>query len=228
MLWIDENDVGRSWMQVWNGKFNCGRCSGIIDSATCPICGYKLDTSEKEFTATNGSIHKIPQIQVAGAITYMTFTYLNLIRREWERPLTEEDRKLNLWANEIPQRLSIVLLFWSLFEHLMDKLISDGLKNIPENISKNLLKRFSSVGSRMGDLYKLTFSSSMKEDLVDLECERIHKHLINLQEKRNKFIHGNPHAIDEQLVSDTMHYLQESQLAWICLYNKNCTKQSKK
>jgi hypothetical protein len=43
---------------------------------------------------------------------------------------------------------------------------------------------------------------------------------VEVQRRRNEFVHGNAEAIDDSLAYVTIEKLQE---AWVALYNKRCT-----
>lgn len=223
-MWLDELKPGDSWMGVWHSKFTCGNCGGIIQDHVCPLCGFE----HKPVIFTNELIKKgfpsVPTITLMGAIAYNTHVILGLMKREWERPLTAGKEVAGYNNQEVPERLIIVLLFWTLFESLMDQLVSKKLESIPPKIAKDLLKRYSTINNRIGDLYKMVFENSFKEDLQEVGFPHLYDHIKNVQEKRNDFIHNNPKAIDEQMINDTVKYLQDVQQAWILIYNKRSTK----
>lgn len=98
------------------------------------------------------------------------------------------------------------------------------MQSLPTSVSEDLLKRYSSVGSRMDRLYKIIFDSTLHKDLATLGFEQLSKHLLEVQKRRNLFIHGEPEAINEELVEDTLNNLHVLQRAWISLYNLRCTK----
>jgi hypothetical protein len=55
------------------------------------------------------------------------------------------------------------------------------------------------------------------------KCGAIYAHLVEVQRRRNEFVHGNAEAIDDSLAYVTIEKLQEVQEAWVALYNKRCT-----
>jgi len=182
----------------------------------CPYCNHE---HKPQLINVNG--HQIPQVTLMGAIPFTTYFLLGLMQREWERPLNESDR-VNVGGTNVPQQLAIVLLFWTLFENLMQVFFDAALKQLPPRVSKDLLNRYSAIGKRLDQLYKICFSVTFKEDLISTGYRHISEHLVLLQKSRNVFIHGNPKAIDEKLINDTVGYLQETQEAWIELFNKRC------
>ncbi len=219
-MWFEKLEEGESWMGIWKGLFTCPHCHALIKEAICPICGNDHRPKNPYFTKVmhRGIEIEVPMTAMAGAIEWTTHLLLEIMKREYERPKSEKDLK-----HQIPQNLVIVILFWSFFESLMDKLFGDALKDYPNNIKNDLLKRYSSVGSRMGQLYKIIFSTTFKEDLYCISKGHIYEHIRRVHERRNEFIHGNPEAIDESLVRETIKYLQETQETWITIYNKRCT-----
>jgi len=44
-----------------------------------------------------------------------------------------------------------------------------------------------------------------------------------VQERRNAFVHGDPEAIDDQLVEATVARLLDIQLGWVAVFNRRCT-----
>lgn len=221
-MWIDELKNGDSWMGIWKAKIHCPNCWAIFDGSICPVCNKELKFEDKIFFDDKDNEHRISPC-FAGAINWSNYVILNLMQQEWERPLLP-DENLKVHNKKISQHLSIVILFWSLFENLTDQLFKDGLKHLPTNILNDLLKRYSSVGSRLDRLYKIAFSTSFKDDLNKVGFGHIYDHLCLVQNKRNSFIHGNPEEIDDRLIMDTITYLQDTQQAWILLYNLRCTK----
>jgi len=219
-MWLDDLGPGESWMGVWKGKFLCFHCGAIIEENPCAVCGY-LHTP---FVIPGLPEKNQPKtLTFKGAIHENTFITLGLLKREWQRPLITESEVTDLLGREIPQRIAFVLLFWTLFESLMDRLFTRKLESIPPKLAKNLLKKNNNISARMGEFYQLVFDASFKDDLMDTGYVHVYDHLRNLQEKRNAFIHDNPTAIDEQLIIDTLTHLQDVQSAWIILYNKRCT-----
>jgi hypothetical protein len=221
-MWLDDLASTDSWMSVWRSRIICGNCEALITTMLCPICGHDHTPGPPKKVVHKGQMIDIPQNAFMGAIEWSTYMSLELMRREWNRPIVEQ--KENTWGYEVPQKMLIVILFWTLFETLMDKFFSSALKNFPTAISEDLLKRYSFIGARIGKLYKTVFSTSLKTDLEELGYGHIFNHISDLQKKRNDFIHGNPNAVDQNTIDNTIKYLQETQLAWIELYNKRCTK----
>jgi hypothetical protein len=149
------------------------------------------------------------------------------MQREWERPLLEKDWFASRPAEKCPsQRLALVILFWTLFEGLMDRFMDAGLADLPEGVRKDLLGRYGTIGSRLDRLYRVTWSTTFWDDLRALGFGSEADHLMNVQDRRNDFVHGNLEAIDDALVFATVEHLQTVQLGWIAVYNLRCTRKT--
>ncbi|WP_170303486.1 hypothetical protein [Reyranella soli] len=170
----------------------------------------------------NGEERRYPRIVLPGALSWTTHSLLALMKREWDRPVLELDQ--GLAAGTRPsQRMLIVILFWTLFEHHMDRFFDAALGALPPLIRADLLRRYATIGSRMDRLYKLTFDTTLEKDLADLGHGLVYGHLLKVQAKRNEFVHGNSEAIDDALVCETVERLPEVQAAWVALFNLRCT-----
>jgi len=110
------------------------------------------------------------------------------MKREWEWPLLEMDRGLAA-GRQPSQRMLIVVLFWTLFEHHMDRFYDAALAGLPASIRADLLRRYATIGSRMDRLYSLVFDSTFKEDLAGLGHMNVYDHLVKVQKRRNEFTH---------------------------------------
>ena len=94
------------------------------------------------------------------------------------------------------------------------------MKALPESVMEDLLRRYSSVGSRLDRLYKIVFSSTYWADLKDLGYSNVANLLERVQQRRNEFAHGHPEAIDDSLVKDLVAGLKEEHQSWIAVFNK--------
>jgi hypothetical protein len=136
--------------------------------------------------------------------------------------LQEESSSAPL-AKQCSQRVLVVILFWTLFEHLMDQFFQTALNRVPRGISVDLLRRHQSIGSRMDRLYTMLFDARINTDLDALGYGTVYVHLQKVQARRNDFIHGNAEAIDDDLVRETVERLHDVQAAWVSLYNLRAT-----
>lgn len=202
---------------------HCGECRAIIDlSAPCPVCGKDYSVPEPETLKYFEEHQEWPPNHraFAGADDWTSYVLLNLMQREWERPLFPEDFFVAEEPNkQLSQRLVIVILFWSLFENLIDRLLTDGMFGLPKPVQVYLLKSNWQISARTEKLYKVLFETTFFKDLESLGLTELVEHLKDVQDKRNKFVHNDPQAITEGLVSRTVERLPELFRAWVAVYN---------
>jgi hypothetical protein len=74
-----------------------------------------------------------------------------------------------------------------------------------------------------GPALRLLFEATFQQDLTKLGHEGVCTHLINVQERRNRFVHGETEVIDNALVQETVEKLHDVQAAWVEFYNMRCT-----
>jgi hypothetical protein len=226
-MWLDDLKPGDSWTGVWSTLSHCAKCHALTYSSPCPLCGNKIDSSPQR-VVISGVERRIVSHATQGAIAWSTYVLMQLMQREWERPLAERDFFGSMPAEKRPsQRFAIVLLFWTLFEGLIDKFMDTGLADLPDGVRNDLLRRFSTIGSRLDRLYRLIWSTTFWDDLRNLGFGTEADHLKNVQEWRNAFVHGNPESIDDGLVQATVEHLQTVQQGWIAVYNLRCTRKTK-
>lgn len=222
-MWADDPEQGKSWLGPWSGLIHCGRCHSLMRGIVCSKCGQDYSVgAEMMVRMVDGVEHRVPRLIFQGALSWTTHSLLALMKREWERPLLEMDQGLAM-GKQPSQRMLIVVLFWTLFEHHMDRFFDAALGALPPSIRADLLRRYATIGSRMDRLYKLTFDSTLEKDLADLGHKDVYDHLLKVQNKRNEFVHGNSEAIDDALVLETVERLPAVQEAWLALYNHRCT-----
>ena len=94
-----------------------------------------------------------------GALSWTAHSLLGLMKREWERPLLQEESSSAPLAKQCSQRVLVVILFWTLFEHLMDQFLQTALNRMPRGVGVDLLRRHQSIGSRMDRLYTMLFDA---------------------------------------------------------------------
>jgi hypothetical protein len=221
-MWADDPEKNASWLGPWSHLIHCDQCHALIGTLVCSNCGrdYTQQSTSMTFNI-DGKDLRVPPLIFQGALSWTTHSLLALMKREWDRPLAEASE----WEQDgrPSQRMLIVVLFWTLFEHHMDRLLDAGLATTPPAIRADLLRRYSSIGSRMDQLYKLTFNATMKGDLAALGYSDVFEHLVQVQERRNEFVHGNSEAINDNLVREVVERLPNVQAAWLALYNKRCT-----
>jgi hypothetical protein len=212
-----------SWLGPWSGLIHCGRCHALMGGNLCPYCGHALTTQQWTTVIIDGREHKVPAYINQGALSWTAHSLLGLMKREWERPLLSEEPSTAPLAKQCSQRVLVVILFWTLFEHLMDQFFQTALNGMPRGVGVDLLRRHQSIGSRMDRLYTMLFDARIKADLDTLGHGAVYDHLQKIQSRRNDFIHGNAEAIDDGLVRETVERLHDVQAAWVALYNLRCT-----
>lgn len=198
----------------------------MYTNAPCPVCGQDYRNAPPQRMELDGQVIEV-QPAFAGAVSWSDYVLLRLIHQEWLRPAATPDNFAGMPDERRPSsRLLVVILSWSLFESLMGRLLETAMRPLPPSVSKDLLTRHSSIGSRMDRLYKIVFGSTLEADLRQLGYHQLWTHLRDVQKRRNAFIHGEPEAINDGLVDKTAEYLPLLQEAWMRLYNLRCARQS--
>lgn len=132
--------------------------------------------------------------------------------------MTDETRFMRM-----SQRFTVVLLFWTLFEVLMEGFYRAAYADLPGELGDELLRRFPSIGGRLHRLYRRTWHVSFLDDLRSEGFQEEAALIDRIQNARNAFIHGDPEAIADDLVDQTLQHLEKVQRGWIRLFNKRCT-----
>ena len=218
-LWADKEKP--NWLGVWSRLSHCPSCHTLMNSSgPCPKCGFAFEPMEHRWTDASGATRTHLSMAVPGAFSVTTAT-LSLMQREWERPASENEKSQS-FIEQVSPKLILVILFWTLFEHLMDRFFNTAVASLPEGVGRDLLERYASIGSRMGRLYPLLFGTTLEADLAALGHGRVSGHLRKVQARRNDFVHGNASAIDDPLVRETVERLHEVQEAVVALFNLRC------
>lgn len=212
-----------SWLGPWSGLIHCGKCHALMSGSQCPGCGHALPTDQWMTVTIEGREHEVPANVYEGALSWTAHSLLGLMKREWGRPPLQEEPSSAPLAKQCSQQVLVVILFWTLFEHLMDQFFQTALNRLPLGVGADLLQRHQSIGSRMDRLYTMLFDARIKTDLDALGHGAVYAHLQKIQSRRNDFIHGNAEAIDDDLVRETVERLHDVQAAWVALYNLRCT-----
>jgi hypothetical protein len=213
----------KNWLGPWSGLIHCGKCHALMSGSQCPVCADQLSTERWMTVKVDGKDHQVPANIYEGALSWTAHSLLGLMRREWERPLLDEERSSAPLAKRCSQRVLVVILFWTLFEHLMDQFFQTAVSRLPRRVGADLMKRHQTVGSRMDRLYTMLFDTKIETDLGALGFSDVIPHLKRVQDARNAFVHGNAEAIDDALVSQTIERLQDVQAGWLALFNYRCT-----
>jgi len=148
---------------------------------------------------------------------YEDYIFLQMLEREWGRPVAEFDR---LTHAEAPSaRSALVLLFWSYFETRVERLHRSAMRGFPLAVQDKLLKRHGSVGNQLHELYRKRFRATYFDDLRSLGFAEVAELLIDLHDRRNQFVHGHPQSITDETVLALVVSLKAQHEAWIAVYN---------
>lgn len=96
--------------------------------------------------------------------------------------------------------------------------------HLPSPVAEDLLKRYGMIGIRLEKLHKVYFGTTYGENLISLGHESVARHLRRVQTQRNAFMHGNPEAIDDHLVEETVRMMPSFHRAWIACFNYRCAR----
>lgn len=146
------------------------------------------------------------------------YMLLNMMEREWRRSKTEGAVTPSLAGGS--ESAAIVIFYWTYFESRMERLIRFGLNRLPAAVAKDLAARYSGVGHYMRELYYILFGVKYRDDLMAVDAESIDGHLVQVQEARNKFIHGDPEALNDALVNRVVSKMADEHQAWVDVYNR--------
>ena len=220
-MWFDQLS-GKSWTDLWWGYVVCsGDCPGIRKIvASCPVCGAEpFDTSPQTVTI-GGKERVIPRAFMGAEGCYEDYIYLQMLQREWERPAAEFERFDHFADAERPSaRAALVLLFWGYFETRIERLHRTAMRGLPKRVLDDELRRYSGVGSRLHDLYKIFFGTTYFDDLSAQGFGGVADMLKDVHERRNKFAHGKPQAINDATVKAVVENLKAEHDGWIAVYN---------
>lgn len=221
-MWYDNLQSGDTWASLWHGYVLCGgRCSGIrrIEDS-CPACGAgPMDTSPTTHTI-NGQPMTLAATFMGAEGRYEDYVYLQMLEREWQRPIVGFEGFSHFPDDDRPSsRAAFVLLFWGYFETRIERLLRTAMRTLPQRVLDDALRRYSGVGSRVYDLYKIFFDTNYFEDLHAQGYSTIAKLLKDVHARRNEFAHGRPQAINDATVTALAENLKTEHEAWIAVYN---------
>jgi len=155
---------------------------------------------------------------------YEDYVLLQMLEREWKRPLTEADLPHGPGRTDGPAaRAVIVVMFWTYFETKIERLLRACLREVPLRIAEDLLSRYASVTARVDRLYKILFETTYWRDLEDAGFSGVSTLLQQVRDGRNRFTHGTPSAISEDLVTAVVASLKQEHESWIAVYNRRAT-----
>lgn len=222
-MWFDDLGPGKTWASLWSGYTLCGSCSGIRTvHDPCAGCGsprIALEGPSFRVEIIDGREIRVPAAIFAGAEgRYEDWVYLQVMEREWKRPVTEDER-VSVPGHPSP-RAAIVLLFWTYFETRIGRLLRQSIHGVPSALIDDTMKRYSRIGARLHHLYRVLFGTTYFDDLTQLGFSDVASFLREVHTKRNHFAHGTPSAITDDLVSAVVERLKREHEAWIAVFNK--------
>lgn len=220
-MWWDELP-GRSWASLWSGYVVCGAdCHGIRKiHVPCSACGAPPYDMSPQIASMNGEQIAIHPVFAGAEGRYEDYIYLQMLQREWERPVAEFELFSHFAHEERPSALAaLVLLFWGYFETRIERLHRTAMCRLPQRVIDDALRRYSGIGSRLYDLYKIFFATSYFDDLHAQGHTAVADLLKDIHARRNEFSHGKPQAINDATVSALVENLKAEHEAWIAVYN---------
>ena len=219
--WYEDLQSDRSWASLWGNYVRCG-CGGIRSvEGVCPVCGANPSAQDRFVTYdSDGVAIQIPAVFMGAEARYEDWVYLHMIEQEWRRPMVTDGYESIPKAHRPSSRAIVLLVFWSYFETRIERLFRETAKAVPKRVMDFLLERHSSIGARMDRLYKVVFSTTYAADLDGLGYANIWRLLCDAQHCRNKFAHGHPEAIDDDLIDRLVANLKEEHESWIAVFNK--------
>ena len=224
MMWVNDLPPGTSWTRLWSEYIRCGECSGIRRfSNPCPACGADLPEDLERTIRLEGGREFPVEAAYAGAETrYEDYVYLQLMEGEWGRILQEPSAQIELRHIEgVSRGATLVLLFWTYFEARIDHLLRRALQEtVPTRFLEDAMKRYSSIGSRLTELYRIAFETTYRSDLISLGYSDVSDHLVEVQRQRNAFVHGTPQSISNSLATSVVEMLKREHESWISVYNR--------
>jgi hypothetical protein len=225
-MWYESLSPGSAWESLWDKTVMCRRCGAFrsIDSS-CPICGQTTHAADS--TSMVYPDDGKPAFEVHGYVLArqtVDIVYIQAIEREWFRPSFAGPPVLRFRVEEMTEKATIVILFWSYFETRIERLIRAAARDVETRIIDDLLQRYSGIGGRLDRLFKVLFGTTYWVDLTEAGYGHIKEHLAAVQKARNDFAHGDPNAIDDALVTAVVANLKDEHEAWIAVYNKRVAK----
>lgn len=220
-MWFEEMPGG-SWASLWSGYVVCGgRCPGIRRITNpCPSCGGEPYDLSPQVVKVGGEEISVAQAFMGAEGRYEDYVYLQMLQREWERPASEFQLFDHFTDADRPSaRAALVLLFWGYFETRIERLHRTAMRNLPTQVLEDQLRRYSGIGRRLYDLYRIFFGTTYFDDLTAHGFGRVSELLQDLHVRRNEFAHGKPQAINDASVTSLVENLKIEHEAWIEVFN---------
>lgn len=178
-----------------------------------------MDTTPQTLTI-NGREMTFPAVFAGAEGRYEDYVYLQMLQREWERPIAEFEGFAHFPEGERPSaRAAFVLLFWGYFETRIERLLRAAMNELPQRVLDDALRRYSGIGGRIYDLYKIFFDKTYFDDVQSQGYPNIADLLKDIHSRRNDFAHGKPQAINDVIVRALAENLKLEHEAWIAVFN---------
>lgn len=219
-MWYENLPQDRSWTSLIGEYVSC-ECAGIRKAdATCPACkSPPYDPTPQWVSSKSGERFCVMPTFMGAEGRVEDYHLLALMEREWTRPL--EPIATPSWLTSgTSERATVVLLFWIYFESRMRRVVDIGLRRLSNPIREDLLNRYGTVSAHMRNLYEILFGVKYVDDLKAVGAEEIAGHLGRVRDARNRFMHGEPNALSDNLVAEVVHKLKDEHDAWIAVYNR--------
>jgi hypothetical protein len=179
-----------------------------------------MDTSPQN-VVVNGKEMVVRATFMGAEGRYEDYMYLQMLQREWERPAEEFEGMFRSAEAQTPSaRAALVLLFWSYFETRIERLHRTAMRKLPESVLNDALRRYSGIGPRLYELYRIFFDTNYFDDLRGLGFSSVANLLVDIHQRRNAFSHGKPQAINDDTVNALVSSLADEHEAWIAVYNR--------
>jgi hypothetical protein len=166
-MWFDALP-GKSWSSLWSGYVTCGgNCPAIRTvHEPCPACRAPPYDLSPQIVTVDGKPFQVAATFMGAEGRYEDYIYLQMLQREWERPVQEFESFAHGDPAERPSaRAALALLFWSYFETRIERLHRTAMRTLPPRVLDDQLRRYSGIGSRLYDLYKIFFATNYFDDL---------------------------------------------------------------
>ena len=220
-VWYESLPDDRSWFSLWSAYVRCS-CGGIRPlEGQCPVCGEDRPGPESVVVRdADGTEVRVESALMGADGGFEDWVYLRILEREWLRPV-EAELYASIPENHRPSvRAIIVLVFWTYFETRIGRLFRQTARAVPQQVMVHLLERYPGVGDRQDRLYRVVFSTTYRADLSDLGYGNVAALLKRVEGCRNRFMHGEPEAIDDSLVEELVAGLKDEHEGWIAVFNR--------
>lgn len=222
-MWIDEI-AGRSWSSLWSDYVTCGgECPGIRRiTQACPACGAPPYDLTPRAEVIDGREMTVSPTFMGAEGRYEDYIYLEMLQREWERPVEPFNHFAHVsgpGGDHPSAKAALVLLFWGYFETRIERLHKAAMRSLPPRILEDQLRRYSGIGSRLFELYRILFDTNYFDDLRTHGFNEVADLLKDIHQRRNAFTHGEPQAINDTTVHALVECLRDEHEAWIVVFN---------